>query len=165
MTNKLLPQEPTEEMLKAGCEAGISMQVLLDDTPYATDLAVYKAMFEAAPSIDQAPEVVVDTGDGVFYSTHTVHAQVVNGQWKVQVKVGQEEQPAIDDHSDAGLEISKILFKQIQDKDHQCAYWIISALTRLLKSNPKLTVIDVLKIANGAMPKAADYHQDYLQKT
>jgi len=63
MTNtKLMPQEPTEEMLKAGCEAGISMEVLQDDTPYATDLAVYKAMFNAAPTIEQEPcaELICD---------------------------------------------------------------------------------------------------------
>jgi hypothetical protein len=41
----------------------------------------------------KSPEVVVDTGDGIFYSTHIVHAQIINGQWKVQVKIWQPEQP------------------------------------------------------------------------
>lgn len=46
---KLVPIEPTEEMLRAGCEAGLDFKTLMDDTPYATDLATYKAMISAAP--------------------------------------------------------------------------------------------------------------------
>lgn len=41
-----VPIEPTEEMLRAGCEAGLDFKTLMDDTPYATDLAVYKAMIK-----------------------------------------------------------------------------------------------------------------------
>lgn len=44
-----VPIEPTEEMLRAGCEAGLDFKTLMDDTPYSTDLAVYKAMLQAAP--------------------------------------------------------------------------------------------------------------------
>jgi hypothetical protein len=42
---------------------------------------------------EAVPEVVVDTGDGIFWSTHTIHAQVINGQWRLQVKVGLNEAP------------------------------------------------------------------------
>lgn len=53
---------------------------------------VYVQPPDTAPSIEgYVPEVVVDTGDGVFYSTHNIHAQVINGQWKLQVKIGQIE--------------------------------------------------------------------------
>lgn len=41
-----VPIEPTEEMLRVGCEAGLDFKTLMDDTPYATDLAVYKAMIK-----------------------------------------------------------------------------------------------------------------------
>lgn len=42
---------------------------------------------------DIEPDVVIHTGNGIFYSTHTVHAQKINGQWKLQVRLGQLGQP------------------------------------------------------------------------
>lgn len=40
----LVPLEPTEEMLKAGCETGLDINTLMDDAIFSTDKAVYKAM-------------------------------------------------------------------------------------------------------------------------
>lgn len=48
-----VPIEPTEEMLRAGCEAGLDFKTLMDDTPYSTDLAAYKAMISAAPTLKE----------------------------------------------------------------------------------------------------------------
>lgn len=41
-----VPIEPTDEMLIAGCEAGLDIKTLMDDAPFATDKAVYKAMIK-----------------------------------------------------------------------------------------------------------------------
>ncbi len=41
-----VPIEPTDEMLMAGCEAGLDIKTLMDDEPFATDKAVYKAMIK-----------------------------------------------------------------------------------------------------------------------
>lgn len=48
---KLVPIEPSQEMLNAGCEAGLAIEVLMDDTPFSCDRAVYQAMVEKAPAI------------------------------------------------------------------------------------------------------------------
>ena len=40
-------------MLRAGCEAGLDFKTLMDDTPYSTDLATYKAMISAAPTLKE----------------------------------------------------------------------------------------------------------------
>lgn len=42
-----VPIEPTREMLMAGCEAGLDIKTLMDDEPFSTDKAVYKAMINA----------------------------------------------------------------------------------------------------------------------
>ena len=41
------PKVPTPEMLAKGCEAGLSLEALLDDTRFSTELAIYTAMIEA----------------------------------------------------------------------------------------------------------------------
>lgn len=46
---KLVPIEPTEEMLAAACERAQSFEVLLDDTRFACDRASYAAAIAAAP--------------------------------------------------------------------------------------------------------------------
>jgi hypothetical protein len=46
---KLVPIEPTEEMLKAACERAQSFEVLMDDTRFACDRASYAAAIAAAP--------------------------------------------------------------------------------------------------------------------
>lgn len=46
---KLVPIEPTEEMLKAACERALSFEVLMDDTRFACDRASYAAAIAAAP--------------------------------------------------------------------------------------------------------------------
>lgn len=43
----LVPIEPTEAMLKAGCEAGLDIHALMDDELFSTDKAVYKAMIKS----------------------------------------------------------------------------------------------------------------------
>lgn len=48
---QLVPKEPTQEMLAAGCEAGLDISVLLDDTRYSTDRACYLAMLAKAPQL------------------------------------------------------------------------------------------------------------------
>lgn len=40
----MVPIEPTAEMLKAGCEAGLATATLLDDTRFACERAVWAAM-------------------------------------------------------------------------------------------------------------------------
>lgn len=51
----LVPREPTDDMLRKGAEAGLSITVLLDDTPFACDRAVYAAMLSASPSVPASP--------------------------------------------------------------------------------------------------------------
>lgn len=46
---KLVPIEPTEEMLTAACAAALSTEVLLDDTRFACDRASYAAAIANAP--------------------------------------------------------------------------------------------------------------------
>ena len=41
-----VPIEPTEEMLMAGCEAGLDIKTLMDDELFATDKAAYKALIK-----------------------------------------------------------------------------------------------------------------------
>lgn len=55
MTWKLVPIEPTEEMLKAACEAALSTEVLLDDTRFSCDRAGYAAAIAAAPAAFPQP--------------------------------------------------------------------------------------------------------------
>ena len=48
---KIVPIEPTEEMLSAGCEAGLDISTLIDDTRFACDRAVWDAMLRKAPQL------------------------------------------------------------------------------------------------------------------
>jgi hypothetical protein len=48
---QLVPVEPTNEMLFKGCEAGLSTGVLLDDTRFSCEMAVWKAMLATAPTL------------------------------------------------------------------------------------------------------------------
>lgn len=50
-TWRLVPCEPTPEMLAAANKASLSTAVLLDDTRFACERATYRAMLSAAPSV------------------------------------------------------------------------------------------------------------------
>lgn len=47
---KLVPEEPTPDMLLKGCQAGLSLDALLDDGRFACERRQYAAMLAAAPA-------------------------------------------------------------------------------------------------------------------
>ena len=54
------------------------------------------------------------------------------------------------------------LLKQAQAENEECAYWFVSALSKLASSHPKRPVIEVLALAMNAMPTAAKQYRDYV---
>lgn len=48
----LVPREPTEARLRAGSRASLSTAVLMDDTRYACEAAIYRAMITTAERSD-----------------------------------------------------------------------------------------------------------------
>jgi hypothetical protein len=56
---KLVPLTPTPQMLERGCAAGLSTGVLLDDTRFSCEIAVWAAMLETAPAAP--PDLIPDT--------------------------------------------------------------------------------------------------------
>lgn len=46
---QLVPKEPTGQMLAFGCEAGLSVESLIDNTRFSSERAMWKAMLENAP--------------------------------------------------------------------------------------------------------------------
>jgi len=68
----------------------------------------------------------------------------------------------IDDTEIIEWQLAKQLLKQVQQADEQCAYWFISALSKLAMSNPQMPVVRVIALAKQAMPKAARQYADYV---
>lgn len=54
------------------------------------------------------------------------------------------------------------LLKQAQSENEQCAYWFVSALSKLASSHSQRPVIEVLALARHAMPTAAKQYADYV---
>lgn len=48
---QLVPREPTFEMLSSGCRAGLDVGVLMDDTRFSCEMAVWKAMLANVPGL------------------------------------------------------------------------------------------------------------------
>lgn len=66
-------------------------------------------------------------------------------------------------HYEASVNLSKILLKQVQKENEQCAYWFISALSKLSNTAKNFGVNEILDLAIEAMPQAAQEYQDYLR--
>jgi hypothetical protein len=57
------------------------------------------------------------------------------------------------------------VMKQAESENVKCAFWFISALSKLARTQPDMLVSDVLRFASAAMPKAALLFKDYVAKT
>lgn len=60
---------------------------------------------------------------------------------------------------------SKILMKQIEDRDGQAAFWMVSCLSTLRHANPQMNLICLMNIIKDGMPKAHGEYQEYLKNT
>lgn len=65
-------------------------------------------------------------------------------------------------YADSAWNLSGMLLKQAQNRDEQCAYWFISALSKLASSHPQRPVHEVLALARHSMPTAAKMYADYV---
>ena len=54
------------------------------------------------------------------------------------------------------------LLQQAESENGQCAYWFISALSKLASTQPHLRLPDVVKFTCEAMPRAASEYADYV---
>lgn len=97
---KLVPAEPTQEMLAAGCKAALSTNVLLDDTRFACETACWNAMLGASPKPPIYGHIAVQTGETeiipsrekplVFYSCLQHAARVDPTDSKIAEKIGPD---------------------------------------------------------------------------
>ncbi len=67
-----------------------------------------------------------------------------------------------EEHAKVAWQLSVQLLKQAQAENEQCAYWFVSALSKLASSHPRRPVIEVLALARLAMPTAAKQYADYV---
>lgn len=58
--------------------------------------------------------------------------------------------------------LATILLQQAERKDGVCAYWFVSALSKLASASPTMRVSDVLDFARTAMPQAAADYAAYV---
>jgi len=61
--------------------------------------------------------------------------------------------------------LAGIVLKQAQDRDKQCAFWFISALSKLRSVNPKMKLDDVCEFVAESMPLVAQEYQEYIRNT
>jgi hypothetical protein len=79
------------------------------------------------------------------------------------VPVSGHQQPRRDEETAA--QMARILMEQVERDSHQCAFWFISALSKLTSTHPQMQLSDVLQFAQQAMPKAAsDYRLNRADK-
>jgi hypothetical protein len=69
-----------------------------------------------------------------------------------------------EEHAQLAWEISMQLLKQVQRENEQCAYWFVSALSKLTQTHPNRPVIEVLAMARTAMPVAARQYNAYVKE-
>jgi hypothetical protein len=67
-----------------------------------------------------------------------------------------------EEHAMIAWRLAGQLLKQAQAENEECAYWFVSALSKLASSHPKRPVIEVLALAMNAMPTAAKQYRDYV---
>ncbi|MFA6971661.1 MAG: hypothetical protein WC208_09710 [Gallionella sp.] len=74
------------------------------------------------------------------------------------------QRPAKHNEEDARVSwlLAMQLLKQAQAENEECAYWFVSALSKLASSHPHRPVIEVLGLARRAMPTAAKQYADYV---
>lgn len=69
------------------------------------------------------------------------------------------------DNKNEALKIAELLLKQVEDESNQSALWVISALSKLAKTDPSMTLTEALSFINNSMPKTAEHYRNYSQKT
>ncbi len=57
------------------------------------------------------------------------------------------------------------LLEQVQTRDEQCAFWVVSALSKLARTHPRRPVVEVLGLARHAMPDAYKQYIGYVAGT
>ncbi len=67
-----------------------------------------------------------------------------------------------EEHAKIAWRLAQQLLKQAQNENEECAYWFVSALSKLAAWHPRRPVIEVLALARHAMPKAAQQYRDYV---
>jgi hypothetical protein len=73
----------------------------------------------------------------------------------------QRPQKHEEEHASLAWRLAGQLLKQAQEENEECAYWFVSALSKLASTHPKRPVIEVLALAHNAMPLAAKQYRDY----
>lgn len=69
------------------------------------------------------------------------------------------------DKEPAGIFLARVLMKQIQGRDPQCAFWFVSALSKLRYENPQMTLVCLMNFIRQEMPKAAAEYAEYCRTT
>jgi len=67
-----------------------------------------------------------------------------------------------EEHAMVAWSLAGQLLKQAQAENETCAYWFVSALSKLASSHPKRPIIEVLALVMNAMPKASKMYRDYV---
>lgn len=62
-----------------------------------------------------------------------------------------------------GTQLAKILLKQIEEENPQCAFWLVSAVCKLLQENPQMNMVCFLNILASEIPKACSSYQEYVR--
>lgn len=77
-------------------------------------------------------------------------------------KAAQRPAKLDEEHARAAWSLATQLLKQAQAENELCAYWFVSAISKLSNSHPRRPVIEVLALARQAMPTAAQQYADYV---
>lgn len=65
----------------------------------------------------------------------------------------------------SGVRLAKILLKQIESENPQCAQWLVSAVDKLTRANPRMSLLCLRNILATEMPNASAAHQKYIAGT
>jgi len=70
-----------------------------------------------------------------------------------------------EDKEKVSVVLARHLLNQIENENQHCAFWIISAVTKIKYANPKMSMTCLLNILRQEMPDAAEAYAKYKRET
>ncbi|MCM2310309.1 MAG: hypothetical protein NDI84_02800 [Steroidobacteraceae bacterium] len=95
---------------------------------------------------------------------HEIQGELMGARAEIERLRVAAQRPATCDEENAKVawSLAMQLLKQAQKENEECAYWFVSALSKLASTHPRRPVVEVLALAKCAMPKAARQYADYV---
>lgn len=59
-------------------------------------------------------------------------------------------------------QLAKVLIKQIEQRSPQCSFWLFSAVDKLVKENPDMTLVSLRDVLVEEIPHSARKYCEYI---